>query len=294
MVTRRDFAFKKVFATAFPGGGILVQWWMSNTYPAAVADPVFFIDVATATDNWQRLNTVPVANACMYVDENQRRCGSSESVYYRVAAYDGVTEHLSPPVQLLGGLLPHDYRIAREIIRKEYLRLKKYSGTAGMLYKRRTSGTRCPECTDWDIEDSPGKSQCRTCYGTGFVGGYYSGFPFWIDIANDMSNKDVNPPFGVTDLQVRTGRVVAYPVIDTYDMWAQEGTDKRYIIRKTQDATTLKTWPLVIMLELHGIPFSAIEYTVPEHQEDPEYTGLPVTSSREGWRTGISYDYDIK
>ena len=294
MVTRRDFAFKKVMATAAPGGGILVQWWMSSTYPMAVSDPVFYIDVATATDNWQRLNPDdPVQQVCMYVDEDSRRCGSMESIYYRVAAYDGVQEHLSQPRRLIGELSPRDYRIAREVVRKEYLRLKKYSGTAGMLYKRRTSGTRCPECTDWDVEDSPGISQCTTCYGTGYVGGYYSGFPYWIDIGVDISTKDVNPPFGVTDKQLRTGRCVAYPSIDNYDLWAQEGTDKRYIIRRTQVASALKTWPLVYMVELNSIPFSGIEYSVPEQQDDPAYPDLPATSSKEGWRKGISYNYDL-
>lgn len=288
MFPRRDFCFERVDAGIFPDGKFFVQWWVSPTFPFTTM-PVFYVDIATAVDNWQRLDQVPVINNCVFVGDQLARCGSVDSTYVRVAALDGSTEYLSQPSKFLGELSRHDYTIARDILRKEYLRLKKYSGCEGLLFKRKQSGVKCPECTDWDVTSSPGKSQCKTCYGTGYVGGYYDGFPFWMDIGNDNSNRDINQPFGTTDMQVRTGRCVAYPTIEPYDMWQQAGTNKRFIIRKTQATASLKTMVLVYTVELNAIPYSGIEYSVPEHQDTVPYPGLPAESSKTGWRSGITY-----
>jgi len=286
---RYDFPFTRVTASVIPGVGMMVQWWCSVSFDFPTSTPEFFVEYAAATDSWTRLNPdTPVVDNCVFYTQEVPRCTSPANVYVRVVVDVPDSDPLvSRPEKIQGELTDREYAISRDIIRKEYLRLNKYAGTRGTLLKRRTHGQRCPVCTDWDSENSPLNSACPVCYGTGYAGGYYSGISYPVDVSPTASARDVNQPFGMTDERSRQGRGVAYPVVETYDMWVQDGTGVRHIIRGVQPVAVLQTVDLVYMLTMQELPYSAVEYKVPLVAEDP----VPG-DTREGWRPGISYTVD--
>lgn len=66
-------------------------------------------------------------------------------------------------------------RIFREIIRQKSIVLNnpRYSGRDFKLIKKRSWGTHCPDCWDETLQRST-NSKCLTCYGTGWLNGYYN------------------------------------------------------------------------------------------------------------------------
>lgn len=105
------------------------------------------------------------------------------------ATYDGYTYTATPdpPLILRGDIekisaddnnsSSNDLWRKREVtvwngVRKQMWDLYKMTGSKGMFYKRKTSGTRCPVCWDTNSETRV-KTQCTSCYNTGFSNGYY-------------------------------------------------------------------------------------------------------------------------
>jgi hypothetical protein len=295
----KRFAFERVIVTVLPNNQTIIEWMLHPKFTFGTSLPMFYVEYARAGGEWCRLNPDdPVVNLCVYIDSNEYRCNLSNDVYYRVVATDGVTEYNSKPQATLGSLNSRDYRIAREVIRKEYLRLKKYVGAKGYLLKRRNHGVPCqaPGCLDHDLE-VPVTSNCPNCFGTGFENGYYNALVFWIDLSGTNSVKDVQLPLGTIDDKQRTGRCVAYPRVDTYDVWVEGDTNKRFNIRQVQTAVEMRGKPLVYMLELREIPAGSVEYTIPLEQDVPPLpegeSSVPDKISTEGWRKGITFEIPL-
>ena len=157
------FPFLWVDVIAAPGGQ-LVEWRLN---PEFVFDgvPELYVEFAVAGGDWQRLNTTPILNESAYVDQVQRRFNLNDDSSYRVVARvgegTGYDEHASLPALVNGNWNWRDWRLARDIVRKEYLALQRFTGTPGYLIKRRTVGIACPDCADFDL-GAPTTSQCPT------------------------------------------------------------------------------------------------------------------------------------
>lgn len=291
----RTFTFKRVEVYVTPGNFKIIEWSLDRCFPLEDSTPVFYVEVAYGGGEWERLNPDdPVVDQCLYVDEAKYRCGKSSDVFYRVIASDGESEYASKPEATLGVWNTHDWLIARDIIRKEYLQLRKYTGDLGYLLKRRTHGVPCqnPSCLDNDLE-IPTTTACPQCFGTGFQNGFYNAIPYWIQRENLATNKDVTDSLGTLDPRSIKGRAVAYPRVDEYDMWVDADTNKRYIVRGVQRAAEIRGVPLVYMLVLNEVPASDNVFRVPLEQDVPvpedssSSAGDPPTQG--GWRQGIGY-----
>jgi hypothetical protein len=140
----RVFTFDKVSVSVTPSNHKLIQWVVNRHYQFNTVNVSFYIEYAWGVDSdWTRLNpTAPVTADCLYVDTNSHRCSLNDNLYYRVVADDTVAEHISKPAHTLGGLSARNYRLMRDVLRKEYLRLKKYIHLKGYLLKRRTHGPK--------------------------------------------------------------------------------------------------------------------------------------------------------
>lgn len=292
----RTFTFERVEVYVTPANEKIIQWWLDRCFPMDSAVPVFFIEVSRAAGEWERLNPdAPVADHCVYVDRTNYRCGKDNDVFYRVVAFDGTTEFVSQPEAMLGVWNKHDFLISRDVVRQEYLMLRKFTGTLGYLLKRRTHGVPCqnPACLDHDLK-IPTTTACPNCYGTGFQNGYYNGLPYYIDLSAFSSNKDVTQPIGTTDNRSRLGRAVAYPRVDEYDIWVDADKNKRYVIRgEVERLVEIKGKPLVYKLKLNEISVSNVVYRIPLEQNVPvpegESSGSPDLPKQGGWQRGISY-----
>ena len=286
----RIFAFERVFVTAAPAGFTTIEWRLNKCFPIPPGIPEFYVEYAPAAGGeWERLNPdTPEINTCAYVDTLKGRCGY-DSGYYRVVMAVGGEEYHSKPEAVYGVWNKYDWRIAREVVRKEYLRLKRYVGTFGYLLRRREHGTKCTQCVDFDTGESV-SAQCDNCYGTGFAGGYYDGIPFYVDMSGTVSSKDVQIPFGTMDNRKRVVRAVAYPMVGTYDMWVDADKNIRYIVRQVETAVERKGRPLVYVCEFRQLPGNATEYEVPIEQDLTEEIGIsPDSPESAGWRRDIDF-----
>jgi len=159
-----------------------------------------------------------------------------------------------------GGLPWDQYVTAREIIRKEYLRLTKQVGVRGCLFRRRDWGDLC-DCVDYDTGE-PAEPHCSECYGTGIMEGYYSPWAYWLDINNESQKLSRDDSRGmVGDIEV-TARAVAYPYPQTNDVWVSTETDRRYFVQAVQVSASVRHKPLILKLQLGLAPETDIVYNL--------------------------------
>ena len=286
----RIFAFERVWVTASPDGLKVIEWRLNKSFPLPAGTIEFYVEFARAAGEWTRLNPdSPETNTCVFVDPDPRRCGYANNEFYRVVMVVAGTSYHSTPEPTLGVWNTHDWLIARDVVRKEYLRLKRYAGVLGHLLKRREHGPKCTACLDWDTEDVV-NTDCAFCYGTGYIGGYYDAIPYYMDLSGSATNRDVRQPFGESDNRKHTGRSVAYPMLNSYDLWVDGDKNKRYIVRQVEDTVEIKGRPLVYTSELRELPASSTEYSVPLEQDLTDEIGVaPDSPESAGWRRDIDF-----
>lgn len=95
-------------------------------------------------------------------------------IYYRVvvSGLSGQGVKVSDPY----GLMLEEDKYAREIERRRALVFDLHSGQTFYICKRKSYGTVCPTCVDTTLQRTT-TSSCTTCYGTGYVNGYYTPIP---------------------------------------------------------------------------------------------------------------------
>jgi hypothetical protein len=81
-------------------------------------------------------------------------------------------------------------KYAREIVRRRNVIFQHHSGTPTYVYIRKKTGTFCPVCFDQELMRTT-ISDCTTCYGTGYVGGYYT--PIYVK--SQLSQQPVREMF---------------------------------------------------------------------------------------------------
>lgn len=164
----------------YPNGN-LVQWALHGaTQPGRYAFTVH--RAGSPTGPWVRLASD--ADGYCYVDRFNEGGRTDEiyrrpnqlalhrAFYYRVEARAPDGER----AEAVGVVGPDLDRVSARQWRKEVYDLHKmlrYNGRAAAILKRRSWGARCSKCTDPVLRDAT-RSTCKTCYGTGFDGGYWA------------------------------------------------------------------------------------------------------------------------
>ncbi len=227
------------------------------------ADAEFYVDYAeSAGADWVTLNPEdPVIDDIVYTDEVQRDFGLTKRGYYKVRAeVDGETIHESDPVNALGVLSQNDWLLAREIARVKMLELKKGNGIPGVLFKRRRAGTRCTICADHDTGERINYA-CATCYGTGFVSGFFNGILAYIkEVGESGRRKITHEATGAINPLVKKVESVAYPDFETEDVWVNMRSGERYYVQTVQNSVLIGGLPIVQVIELRLAPFTDIIY----------------------------------
>lgn len=150
--------------------------------------------------------------------------------YYRIKLVDGNDVVHYSQVQVTTAYWGrYDWSLAKEIIRKETLVLRRKAGVNGWLLKRRYFGERCPVCTN-AVTGQVQNSTCTTCYGTGVVGGYYPAFEYWVTMNATQRMRRLTPEQGLMSATIESVRALAYPVVDGNDVWVNGQTNARYFI----------------------------------------------------------------
>jgi hypothetical protein len=184
--------------------------------------------------------------------------------FYRVGLRDGnKVQYWSGRAQTQHYWEHQDWLLAREIIRKETLLLRKKVGTKGWLLKRRQWGDPCPVCVDPNTMQVT-QPDCPTCYGTGMVGGYYEPMEYWVIMNPTQRIQKLTNDQGVVTAVTETVRALAYPQVMQNDVWVHASTNARY--RVLEDITALarhRGIDLILNLRLEELPQSSPVFNFP-------------------------------
>ena len=258
--------FNRVWVDNLMVNGAIIFWEMRNTGFSS-NQVAFTIEYGRApTDNFTKITTEKLRNTYFYLDNTQRLFDKNLDLWYRVRAHYKGAELVSEPIRADGGMPRRDWLLAKEIVHREYSNMVKGpSGVCGNLLKRRNWGERCPECTDHDTSLVV-NTECKLCYGTGIVGGYYPATDFWIlpTKSGRSAKRNESGHHENTDIQARC---VAYPMVSPGDVWASNETGQRYIIgegsKNIMVASAVRNKPLILNINMGLAPAGHIVYDIP-------------------------------
>jgi hypothetical protein len=117
------------------------------------------------------------ANLYSYVDTSvSQLLDFGRPWFYKLAVTDELTAEVSyqpEPAAYLKNEVVN--RVFREIVRRKNINLlnPRFSGRDFKIFKRRSWGTHCSVCWDASLQRST-DSSCTTCFGTGWINGYYN------------------------------------------------------------------------------------------------------------------------
>ena len=261
---------RRVQADWLIAGQVRVSWELDCRY--AAAQPLSFQLQLSETglqeaDDWQDIGS-PQQNVSFLTDTLRRPSGKVNRWHYRVKASDPLgNEDYSPIAHPYGLLNPRDWRLAREILRKELLRQKTFAGWQGWLLKRRERGEGPPpQETGQEILDPLTGEIIRPAqtdtYNTPYNQGFYAPFATYFDLTPSQHYPRRGGQ-GPADPQMVRARTPALPQLQHGDVFVHEGSDRRYVIRSVQHVAEFRGVPLVAECELRLLPFDDIVYEVP-------------------------------
>ena len=216
-----------------------------------------FEDLATVTD------------VTLFRDVNINNLHNWRTYYYKLLVHDlesGAERTFGPE-----WLRSRPSLEALEISGLFRLVLREHIGRRVWVFKRRTSGQRCPACYDADLQRRT-SSMCKVCFDTGVVGGYWA--PIEVDAQIDAPMKSTQlSTMSETQEQVIAARFPNFPLLDPRDV-VVEAENIRW--RVVSVASTERLRSVVHQeVQLHRIPPSDVEY------ELPLALALPVEASPE-------------
>lgn len=259
--------------------GARVFWFISDHFNAP--EPwTFQLQVAESDlpqANWTNTGT-PVQNTCFTTDPNaQGQFGKGYNVFYRVILTDANNmQYVSPVATVYGNLDFRSHNFARELVRKELVRLGALMvGVEGWLLKIKRSGTQCPCCLD-QYTGEVINSNCECCYGSRWLGGYYAPQPMvYTDITAESRyyQRATEDGMGMVNPQSVKGMFVALPYLSTMDVWVNNSSDVRFHIHQVQPRTYIRDVPILVVAELRPIPHDNVVYKFPIPRT---YPGCPI------------------
>ncbi|RKX21348.1 MAG: hypothetical protein DRP45_12420 [Candidatus Zixiibacteriota bacterium] len=255
-----DNVFDRVIATPHMLGGTVVNWALRSGL--ALEGPyTFYLEWAEHPDaGWEEV-AGPTSDMVL-VDTQQRRFSKLPHSVYRVRLEAASETRYSDPNPLMGNWNRHDFLLAREVVRREYLLLTRYTGTLGAYLARKQWGSLCSSCADYDT-GQPTNAHCTECWGTGITGGYHAASNLYLAEGRTNFRTSRDGARGMVSDQVQAARAVACPFLTAEDLWINLQTDERWAIQSKRTLVEVRGKPLVWDVELRLLPPSDIAYEIP-------------------------------
>ena len=242
------------------GAGFLFTWRVSGDFN--VAPPwVFRVEqAASITGPWIDISG-PIIDRYFYKEDRRRLINKSSVLYFRVVLVADDTKYFSRVVTPYGDLNRKDFLIARDIMRKEVLHMKKMAGTAGQLFTVTTFGPPCLKCRD-PITGEIRFADCDQCFGTGRINPYNGPYDMWMTFSSDSNHDVVDEGAGTLERKIFEVRMASSIVAKKNDVIVDIGSDKRYYVNKASVIAELRRIPLVQSLVVSEAPVSDKIYKI--------------------------------
>lgn len=154
-------------------------FWEIKSTTEDIQDYSFYIERSEAEAGpWDQL-AGPLIDTFYYRDANVPAISTTRTLFYRIKVVHNVTKDTtySKIIDRAGRPDAH----ASEIIKLENVMFSELVGVRAWVFPVRTFGQKCPECWD-DVLQKRTTDMCRTCWGTGFSGGYHSPIQVWCQV----------------------------------------------------------------------------------------------------------------
>lgn len=261
----RNIRFKKIRARILSVehiSRVLVSWEIEPT--SQKLDSLrFFIERGESPSEFIRLNGdgIPADGLYEFVDYTASLFDLQKNYYYRVVA-----EELSSEGEVLQSFVSEEASLdgcldlaGLYVVEENLFKLEEVSGVPVLFYKKRFEGVKCPECWD-DVLKRTTKSNCKTCFGTGRLEGYYPPIEGWVDFSVQTQNAVIQQQ-GTTQPNKTRCEFTNYPELRPGDVVFEI---QNHIFWKVSSITAPEKNRVIMLqnLDLTAVNRSDIEYNL--------------------------------
>ena len=198
----RDLSFEYLRVTILSiehTSRVLVEWKLNETRQNLI-NLKFFIDRGESPSELEQITPaagISPTDLLEYVDYTAPLIDLKKQFYYRIRAVEFSNnlevQTFESPVETFYG----DLDLVGLYIVDEHLYMLRHTsaGMPAMIFQKRRSGTKCPDCWDTVLKRVT-KSNCTTCFGTGMMEGYYPPIDAWMGFEASPDQAQV-ADFGV-------------------------------------------------------------------------------------------------
>lgn len=241
-------------------GGYNLYWEATAWKFTATYVPEYSFD----GEDWTAAVGSPTANL-FALNVGPPRTSVLGSPVFRLKAFNGATlRFTSEPFDSRNRLAKSDYLVWREIVRRETLGLNKFTGINGFLLRKIVQGAKCTTCLD-EVTGEPSMSNCPTCFGTGYLGGYHTPMPLRGDWTSSppASSETKQEGTGIVDSHVAVVHALPFPLAKFGDVWVDIATNIRYYVAKPTEENQYRGVPTSQEITVSRLPVSDAAYKVP-------------------------------
>jgi len=267
MPSSHRWPFKRLMVDHMFHGSSRIWWELADTF----GDPhpyTFQLQASyTGTDNaldWVDVGSAAVNPAYLDDDTSREQSGKTLRTHYRIVLTTSRHRYVSGPESIWGLLESKDWNLAREIVRKESLRLKQ-AGSHGYLIRKMRYGVKSEKNTDF-LTDEVIDSGDLSTWGTAFKVGYHPPVPVMADMTGEFIAEKRGGD-NIAQYSSRPGtvraRFIGFPAISKEDVWVDARNDQRWSIDEVQVVAKLRGVPLVVEATINLLPYNDVVYKIP-------------------------------
>jgi hypothetical protein len=268
-----NYPFTFLNVTANYNTGHFIEWQLDHLF--ADDEPHEFIVEVSEDPKFSEITySLPkVTNTFFAVDDTKTKQAATVDFFYRIKLKTPNKLYYSNAISLAAGLeTRRNYVLAAEIVRKELLRLGKYTGHAVYLLKRKNYGKKVKESLD-PISGIVITNNVSD-FGTSFEGGYFRPLKTLMSYeAVKQDRKLSDQGFGTVESSAIRARMAGFPIANPEDIIVDAGDSTRYRIMD-QQVKRLPGTSLCIsqIITIETIATSDIVYKIPLDN----YVTLPI------------------
>jgi hypothetical protein len=256
----------RLFTRSFDLDHVDLFWEVADLYNHQSLEELvlaydFFVLRSEAPEGPYDILTGPFQDMYSFRDASPALLQKWRNLFYKLRVVDrrnNETRDFGPT-----GQIPEPDLIALEIMRQEDVLFREFVGRRCWVFPVRTFGAKCI-CYD-RVKGKRTRSNCVTCYDTGYLGGYMRPVECFIQVDPNPNNNQ-NTALGKQQTNNTSARLISYPPINPNDIIV-ESENKRWKVVTVATTQRLRA-DVRQELTLHEIPRGDVEYKLPINLDD--------------------------